>query len=127
MVEEMPLYESLLSLERKVCSPEVRRSRELCEPLFAEDFVEFGSIGVVYDKASIIEALVTGKPFDGEFVIEDFEAKELADGLVLVTYRLKAIATGGAVTAISLRSTIYRQSGAIWQQVFHQATKVVVT
>jgi len=102
----------------------VRRSRELCEPLFAEDFVEFGSNGVVYDKTSIVEALVTGKPFDGEFVIEEFEAKELADGLAMVTYRLKVVAPDGNLTATSLRSTIYRQADGVWQQIFHQATKL---
>lgn len=120
------LHSFFLPLESLVYDPEVRRSRELCEPLFAEDFVEFGSNEVVYDKASIVEALVNGKPFDGEFIIEEFETKELAEGIELVTYRLKAVTSKGDIAVSSLRSTIYRRSEGRWQQVFHQVTKISI-
>ncbi|WP_370676935.1 DUF4440 domain-containing protein [Pleomorphomonas sp. PLEO] len=48
------------SLERTLHRPEVRRSPETVGALLADDFIEFGSSGTVYDKASIIEALGSG-------------------------------------------------------------------
>ncbi len=120
------LHNLLLALETKVYTPEVRRSPELCAPLFADDFLEFGSNGKVFDKAGIVEVLVAEKPFSGKFVIEDFVVKSLAPDLALATYRLDMVTPDGDILRQSLRSTIYRLTDGTWQQIFHQGTKMEI-
>ena len=51
------LLTTLRILEESLHTPEVRASREATDALLADDFVEFGNSGTVYDKASILVAL----------------------------------------------------------------------
>jgi len=116
------ISELLLALERQVYDPAVRRSPELSAPLFAEDFVEFGGNGQVFDKAGIVKVLAEGPPFAGKFVIAGFEVKSLAENVALATYRLEILTAEGMLQRQSLRSTLYRRNEGEWKQVFHQAT-----
>lgn len=124
MTKANALYGLLLSLESSVYDPEVRRSRELSAPLFAEDFVEFGGNGKIYNKASIVEALLVNSKLTGKPELANFEAKQLDDRYTLVTYRLRMLDDEGVVESESLRSTLYRLEGSVWKQLFHQATKL---
>ncbi len=118
------LQNLLLTLETQVYKPEIRRSAELSSALFAEDFVEFGGNGAIYDKAGIVAALVASPEMGGRPVIEEFAVRELSGEVALATYRLKLLDEAGNVTRQSLRSTIYKLIRGNWQQVFHQVTKV---
>jgi len=107
--------EDLRALEERLLDPEVRRSASLVDKLLADDFVEFGSSGRVYDKPTVIEALQQDPGFDSRPTITEFGARELSPSVVLVTYR-----TGETGT---LRSSIWRSDGERWQMVFHQGTR----
>lgn len=101
-------------LEERLLRPDVRASEAALGALLTDDFVEFGSSGTIYDKRSIIAALLREEP-DGEpRTMRDFAIRRLAADVVLVTYRI--------VESRTLRSSIWRAAGGRWQMIFHQGT-----
>lgn len=116
----------LRALEEQLLDPEVRRSTERVSALLAEDFVEFSSAGVVYDRARILEVL------QDEAMLEDpvsrsivhFEIVGLGTDVVLTRYRLVRRRSPGESTSQSLRSSVWRRTGAGWRMIFHQGTFV---
>lgn len=80
--------------------------------LIAEDFVEFGASGRVWDPKSI-EQVLAAPP--AEIAIEGFEIAELAPDVVLATYR-----TGAPRPAN--RSSIWVRRAGRWVLRFHQGT-----
>jgi hypothetical protein len=101
-------YELETSLHRH----EVRTSSSAVSKLLADDFVEFGSSGRVFNKPSIINSLKSEKE-DLKIKVTDFKAEYLAENIVLVTYRSNT----------SLRSSIWKLINGQWQMIFHQGTK----
>lgn len=116
------LKATIFELETSLLRPEVRLSREKLNLLLADDFTEFGSSGGIYDKKEILERLPENSqtsPVD--FSVSDFEIKELAEDIVLTTFKTdKTLSDLSHV--ISLRSSIWRKAGDSWQMVFHQGT-----
>jgi hypothetical protein len=113
----------LRRLEGELLKPDVRRSEEQVARLLAEDFIEFGSSGRVYNKAQVIEALRHEPPdIKARVSLVDFSARRLASDVILVTYR--TLQSGGLeVPAGSrLRSSIWKSIDGRWQMVFHQGT-----
>jgi hypothetical protein len=122
-VPEDPLGSAVfLGLERALMRPDVRASREAVVALLADDFLEFGRSGGVYDKGAVLDALAREGTAPAPPLPEvlDFAARRLAPGIVLVTYRSLRIADG--TSQATWRSSIWRRSGAAWQMVFHQGT-----
>lgn len=75
----------VISLERRLLAPEVRLDRQALSSLLDEDFCEFGASGRIYDRTSIIEALLTS---DGTSATAfEFSAVRLSPDVVLLTYR----------------------------------------
>jgi hypothetical protein len=105
-------------LEERLLDPAVRASAEEVGLLLADDFLEFGSSGRVFDKGQVIEGLAAN-PGEGVSV-ERFEERVLGPGVVLVTYR--SVRAGDCQHA--LRSSIWRLEGDRWRMVFHQGTPV---
>jgi hypothetical protein len=115
------LIEQLLyDLENRLLRPEVRHSRAELERLLAEEFVEFGSGGRVYDRHSIIEEL--SKESNAQGSITDFELVLLTSNVALVTYRATFSEGEGEPAHHSLRSSIWKMVGDTWRIVFHQGT-----
>ncbi|RKX31944.1 MAG: DUF4440 domain-containing protein [Candidatus Zixiibacteriota bacterium] len=114
------LRQHLYHLEESLHQPEIRRSPEKLQKLLADDFVEFGSAGCVYDKQSIVEAL--GAESTLQINITDFHAISLSPNTALVTYRAAVSKSDGGPAKHSLRSSIWRQRNTTWQMVFHQGT-----
>src|SRR5579863_6434357 len=79
------LEKQLLELEQQLADPSLRRAAYSLVDLLAEEFVEFGSSGRVYDKLQTLKALRQQTP--RQISIEDFRATKLADAAALVTYR----------------------------------------
>jgi len=52
------LLQEILDFETSLHRPEIRRSRIDVERLLGPEFIEFGRSGRVYDRRSVIEALV---------------------------------------------------------------------
>jgi len=114
------LHRKLYDLENRLLQPEIRHSPAELEKLLADEFVEFGSGGRVYNKQSIIEEL--GKESNARISMTDFKIVSLAPDVTLVTYRAVYSDQQEKVAKHSLRSSIWKLSGETWQIVFHQGT-----
>jgi RimJ/RimL family protein N-acetyltransferase len=116
ITEDDILPKLIEALERSLLDPSVRQSTEQLNTLIADDFLEFGSSGKIYNKQDCI------KPDDipRKFVVSDFKIKELSKDVMLATYKT----TGDGIA--SLRSSIWKRYGAEGQMMFHQGTKCEV-
>lgn len=125
MAASAPDAEVFRNLEQKLHRPEVRRSPDAVRALLADDFIEFGSSGRTYDKASIIKALSQESTAEAALVpdVHDFVAREISSGLVLVTYRSSRLLPEGTART-TLRSSIWKLIDGRWQMLFHQGTIV---
>jgi len=119
----LKLAKQIEELERALLTPEVRRDREALDRLLADDLVEFGMYGKIYSKQDFLERLPSSEEEKFErYTASDFEAKELAPGLVMLTYKalIEFLKTNEKV--LTLRCSIWRDSGDGWQMVWHQGT-----
>jgi hypothetical protein len=106
-----------LSLHRE----SVRASREKLDQLLADDFVEFGSSGRIYDRQQIVDALLHEEVGRSEPpAVHDFVVRFLSDEVALATYR--AVRREAGATFETLRCSIWRFAGASWRIAFHQGT-----
>ena len=112
-------------LETSLHRREIRNSPDAVSTLLADDFLEFGSSGRVWDKSSIV-ASMEKEQLDLQVTVEDFAARELAPGVVLVTYvsRRGERNAGDQSIASTLRSSIWKSFEGKWRMVFHQGTRV---
>ncbi len=114
-------------LERRLLDPLVRASATEVSALLAEDFVEFGSSGHVYSRASMILALSfepQGGPFP-EVNAYDMVMRFLAPGVALLTYRTERRSLGRDFKQ-SRRSSIWKFLEGQWQMTFHQGAPISV-
>jgi hypothetical protein len=117
--------DELLKLETDLHKREVRSSTRALSELLADEFVEFGSSGRIFDKSAIIDALAD-EAGDLQVSVEDFVVRELAPDVALVTYVVaKPFGHPAALIRTSLRSSIWRVKDARWQMIFHQGTRIV--
>ena len=120
MNRETGITQTLLDLEQHLFQPEVRHSNEDMEKFLAEDFVEIGSSGKVYDRNSIIEE--TGREEGILITLSSFNVRSLSNEIALVTYRAAITDTTKHNTAYSIRSSIWNNIDGNWSMVFHQGT-----
>ena len=64
--------------------PEVRKSADELNKLLADEFIEFGSSGDVYNKKQIISNLETETEL--EITATNFELNQLASDVIVVKY-----------------------------------------
>ncbi|CAM5514297.1 hypothetical protein MAUB1S_08583 [Mycolicibacterium aubagnense] len=108
-------------LEEELFKHTVRASPAAVGALLADDFLEFGRSGRVYDKKEIVLGLAaeaSDPPL--ELTASGFELKSLAEDVVLLTYRTSR--PDGDRTLHTLRSSIWKFSDGAWRMVFHQGT-----
>jgi hypothetical protein len=112
---------TLKRLERRLQLPSVRTSRAQLDLLLADEFVEFGSSGAVFDKSAIIEDLLADPANNRPryATMKSVKVIWLADGVALVTYRATR---SNSHTIRSNRSSIWKRIDRRWQMVFHQGT-----
>lgn len=113
---------TLLALEEELLSPQVRASEARLNELLADEFIEFGSSGRIYDKPSIIRELGESGFLAG-FEIGDFRLVMSGEDSALVTYHCEVRSDSGQVIRKSNRSSSWRLIDGRWQLVFHQGTK----
>lgn len=65
-------------------NPKIRKSRGDLEKILAENFIEFSSSGMIFNKTEIIQTLI-GET-DTTYKIQDFKTQQLSERTVLVTY-----------------------------------------
>ena len=103
-------------LETSLHKKQVRNSTESTSSLLADAFIEFGSSGRIWNKASIIESMQK-EEVDQQITVERFAARELSPDVVLVTYISKKDAGS------TLRSSIWKRCEGKWLMIFHQGTR----
>lgn len=114
--------DELRALEENLLRPKFRRNRTAVAALLVDDFREFGSSGRTWTKQQILDALEDEPPF--EAAIDEFQAKELAAGVVLVTYMV-TLRLSDSENRRSLRSSIWIKRDNRWQMLFHQGTQML--
>ena len=120
MSADVSIEAHLRTLEEELLQPEVRKTASRVDTLLAEEFIEFGSSGRVFNKQQIIEMLRSESPV--RLSLTDFKARTLAPGVVLTTYRAVRYWASGEQPIYSLRSSVWRLLDGRWQMVFHQGT-----
>jgi len=107
-------------LEERLLQPEVRGSGDALSRLLADDFLEFGSSGAVYNKQQIIGSL--GREPIMEWSTTDFSVRVLADDVVVLTYRSTRRDPATAQEWHSIRSSIWKLNHTRWEMICHQGT-----
>ena len=119
---EQELEEHIFSLEEMLLRADVRKSTEMLEELIAEDFIEFGSAGKVYNKRDMLNELP--RLTTETMTIRAFRARMLSSDVILSTYSVVSRDSMGADKKGSLRSSIWKSLNGRWQILFHQGTWV---
>ena len=116
------LQKTIYDLETTLLKPEIRSSAEDLDLLLADDFVEFGSSGKIYDKKMILERLPKDTEISSvQFEVSNFQVKALSENVVLATFKTdKILPNNSRVTA--LRASIWRNTNGNWQMIYHQGT-----
>lgn len=114
--EDKNVGQVIEQLELSLLDPSTRRSLDTLNKRIANDYMEFGSSGKIYNKQDVLDSL----PLESsrKFTVEDFTVKVLSPDVALTTY--KAIEDGVA----SLRSSFWKRVDGEWVMVFHQGTRV---
>jgi hypothetical protein len=113
-------------LEERLLRPDVRSSAEELDKLLADESIEFGSSGRVFNKEQIIGALAyeQAEGYSPARTAEDVAVRYLATDVALVTYRTvrQNSTTGPELQA--LRSSIWKRVDRTWRIIFHQGTPI---
>ena len=98
--------------------PATRFDRPHIERVLHADFTEFGASGRTYTRADIVATPEI--PFETRRPLPDFEARELTDAVVLLTY-VSDVDYGDFVVTAN-RTSIWIRTPAGWQLCHHQGT-----
>jgi hypothetical protein len=116
MTEE-DISADLLRLETLLLNPASCSRPETLWPLFANEFIEIGSSGRIYDRQQTVTNLATVDAARGE--LSEFRVVLLTNDIAQVTYRA---VRHREIPQHSWRSSIWRRRGLRWQIAFHQGT-----
>ncbi len=109
--------------EELLLQPHVRNSEKLLSELIADEFVELGSSGRIYNKSDVIKSLSTQRNF--EWSIENFRAWHIEQKIILATYTLSLKHESGGSPKKSIRSSLWKLFGEEWKIIFHQGTSIL--
>ncbi len=112
-----PWQDELYALECELIDPGARSDAARLDEILADDFVEFGSSGRVYDKEALIAML--SKEQGAPVLMRDFAVRRVDAETALVTYR-----TVGQTGREARRSSVWVRTGSHWKIVFHQGTRI---
>lgn len=116
------VIKTIYELELSLLKPEVRASFDKLNFLLADDFKEFGSSGLIYDKKEILERLPKNLK-KISYTVSDFTVKILSIDTILTTFKTERL-IDGTDKVISLRSSLWRKTNGNWQMFFHQGTPI---
>lgn len=105
-------------LEEAFWREETRFDIQYIKDLMAEDFIEVGRSGRIYDKSSILAA--QRQPINAVIPLSNFSVRLLSDKVVQTTYDSCVTRQSGALYA--RRSSIWSREVDGWQLRFHQGT-----
>lgn len=118
------LKRHILQIENDLLKPEVRQSVEKINELLADEFIEFCSSGNIYrhNKEKAIAESTNLESLNWE--IEDFAITQLAEGILLATYKLIKHNELNENKKYSLRSSLWKCFDGKWKMIFHQGTLI---
>ena len=102
----------ILNLEQQLLLEKVRSSADRAAELLADGCVEYCSSGKIW-RYTRGDTFGCGKQQNWEIV--DFQAQQLATGLVLATYRLLKHDEPNEDMRVSLRSSIWKLTDGKWK------------
>jgi hypothetical protein len=106
----------VLCLERELQTAGCRRDPERVRALLAEDFVEVGASGTVWDFASTAALLKAESENEPVIEIYDLSGRIIGDGFVIARWDS---ARGGRRAR---RTSVWRRDSSGWRLVHHQGT-----
>ncbi|MEK7514919.1 MAG: DUF4440 domain-containing protein [Patescibacteria group bacterium] len=112
--------EIIFELENSLQQPSVRKSAEKLNDLISEDFVEFGSSGLVYTKQDVLNNLPASPEI--KFIMTDFKITILSTDIIQSTFKTEKTNTQTGKVTQSLRSSLWRNENGKWRMIFHQGT-----
>jgi hypothetical protein len=116
------VFAHLRALEERLLDPAVRRSPHAVGALLADEFVEFGTSGGVYDKEWVLEALADERP-SLRYSASDFQFVELGPDTIQVRFRTTTKDSDSKTETHALRSSIWKLTNGTWRMTFHQGTR----
>jgi hypothetical protein len=113
-------------LEERLLRPDVRSPAEEIAKLLADEFIEFGRSGRVFNKHHIIEALRDehAEGLSPARTADGLAVRRLTKDVALVTYRTVSRISTTEEKGRTLRSSIWKRIDGRWQMMFHQGTPV---
>lgn len=117
MRQTMTVEKEIRRLEEMLLDDRVRSESELFAPLLDEHFYEYGKSGRCFDRAECLKAGTLGKV---SLEIRNFSARQLAEEIVLATYRTVDRESG----TVANRSSVWKRTDGQWRMAFHQGTPV---
>lgn len=115
MSKNTNVIEHIKDLELSLLSRNTKLSPLELNHLISDDFIEFGVSGKIYNKEDVINDLPNETP--RTFSVENLEIKLLSDDIAMSIYHIHES------NISSLRSSLWKKNGNIWQLFFHQGTK----
>jgi len=115
------LKEIIYKLETDLINPEVRSSLTRLNELLADDFIEYGSSGLIYSKSIILERLP--QETSPIYNIYDFDIISLSENIIQSRFKTDRINLDGTKTT-SIRTSLWKNSDNKWQIFFHQGTPI---
>lgn len=116
------LKELIYKLETDLLKPEVRTSVEKLNELIADDFIEYGSSGFIYDKKIILERLPQGN--SPTYSLSNFAMVVLSEDIVQTRFKTDRVNLDSSKMS-SLHISLWRKTNDKWQMFFHQGTIIV--
>ncbi|OOE84580.1 hypothetical protein BZG73_09940 [Salinivibrio siamensis] len=117
MESEMDAFQEIESLEKELVDPSTQKNAARLQELLSDDFLEFGSSGMVIRKRDVVDS--TDTPSIATYQLSDFEFKSLGDEHILVTYR-----SVKSARELAYRSSIWVKQNGRWRMLHHQSTVV---
>jgi hypothetical protein len=109
---------AIRELEESLWRPATRFDRAHMERVLHADFTEFGASGRTYTRADIVATPEI--PFEARLPLPDFEASELTDAVLFLTY-VSDVDYGDSVVTAN-RTSIWIRTPAGWQLRHQQGT-----
>ena len=119
----MDSFEIVKHLEVELHLPEVRSDAKQIKILLHKSFVECGRSGRIYKRNDILEEL-SGDVVAAPVWSQDFAAKEISEGVILLTYLSAHINSDEELSRHTFRSSLWQQTPHGWQMKFHQGTPI---
>jgi hypothetical protein len=106
----------VLQLERELQTADCRGDRARVSALLAEDFLEIGASGRVWDRTAALELLGAESADDAVIEVHDLTGRVIGEGFIMVRWDSDR---GGRRAR---RTSWWRRDRAGWRLVHHQGT-----